>query len=38
MSGRLITALAFLVGVILLYSAVKNKDPRTVVKTALKGG
>lgn len=26
------------VGMILIYSAVKNKDPRTVVKEALKRG
>ena len=36
MNGRLITALAFLVGVILVYSAVKNKKPQDVVKGALK--
>lgn len=35
---NLIVVVLMVVGMILVYSAVKNKDPRTVVKEALKRG
>lgn len=35
---NLIVVVLMVVGMILVYSAVKNKDPRNVVKEALKRG
>lgn len=37
MNPNLISVVSFGVGVILIYSAIKKEDPRTVVKKALGG-